>query len=92
MITSQGRRWSRQARVSYAVTQERWRQDNKWGWPNEGLAGRVPYKKLAILMEEVGEVATALLEREPLENLKAELTQVAAVAIAWLESIEEFGV
>ena len=38
----------------------------------------------AILIEEVGEVSKALLTGGDLE---AELVQVAAVAVAWLESL-----
>jgi len=51
-------------------------------------------EKIAVLTEETGEVATAVLVREGLAtdkntNLKKELVQVAAVAVAWLESLEE---
>jgi NTP pyrophosphatase (non-canonical NTP hydrolase) len=54
--------------------------------------------RLAALMEEVGEVATALLEmrgeataRDPEKkaDLKKELIQVAAVATAWVEYLME---
>jgi NTP pyrophosphatase (non-canonical NTP hydrolase) len=45
--------------------------------------------KLAVLMEEVGEVARALIEKEPVDDLRAELIQVAAVAHAWAESLTE---
>ena len=53
-----------------------------------------PCEKLAVLSEEVGEVARALLELMRLANdthgmdLRAELIQVAAVAVAWVESID----
>jgi len=40
-------------------------------------------KRLAILVEEVGEVATAQLE-EGFEELRDELTQVAAMALRWI--------
>jgi hypothetical protein len=46
------------------------------------------YEKLAVLGEEFGEVARALLERRPLANLRDELVQVAAVAVAWAESAD----
>jgi hypothetical protein len=56
-------------------------------------------RKLRVLVEEVGEVAEALDLLEPAvvaveikkrkAHLRDELTQVAAVAIAWLESMEE---
>lgn len=48
-------------------------------------------EKLAILVEEVGEVARAVLERADLvadkhgSSLRDELIQVAAVALAWAE-------
>lgn len=58
---------------------ERRRQDNKWG-PSEAR----PTPGLAVLVEEVGEVAQAMLERKPLE-LVSELTHVAAVAVAMIE-------
>jgi hypothetical protein len=57
-----------------------------------------PNRKLRVLMEEVGEVAQELDRLEQLrdrrgqkfilEDLQTELTQVAAVAVAWLESME----
>lgn len=55
-------------------------------------------RKLRVLMEEVGEVAQELdrlegcrdkrAERFVREDLEDELVQVAAVAVAWLESFE----
>ena len=51
-----------------------------------------PVRKLRILSEEVGEVANAIDElesgRQGQHHLKTELIQVAAVAVAWLESLE----
>ncbi|HRN29059.1 MAG TPA: hypothetical protein PK890_05095 [Terrimesophilobacter sp.] len=48
---------------------------------------------LAVLTEEVGEVAQALLA--PLAsddgNVREELIQVAAVAVAWLQALEHGG-
>lgn len=45
--------------------------------------------KLAVLVEEVGEVASALTyDRGDRENLKAELVQVAAMALAWRASLD----
>lgn len=67
------------------VDRERDRQDDKWGWPNDGMAGADQHKKVSILAEEFGEVARAVLEGD-LENLAEELVQVAAVCVAWLES------
>ncbi len=45
-----------------------------------------PLLKLAILTEEVGEVARALIEDD--DQLRQELVQVAACAVGWLESME----
>lgn len=73
-------------RILRLVVAERARQDAKWGWPNAGLAGCDPHKKLSILVEEVGEVAEALLDRQSDDELRDELVQVAAVAVAWLEA------
>lgn len=52
------------------------------------------HRKLSVLTEEIGEVAKEVLEyrgrtrTEARRRLQDELTQVAAVSIAWLESIE----
>lgn len=46
-----------------------------------------PAMILAVLVEEVGEVAQAV-QNNDIMNLKAELLQLAAVCIRWLE--EEF--
>jgi len=44
------------------------------------------FKALTVLVEEVGEVATAI-DNDDDENLKAELVQVAAVAVRTLEEL-----
>ena len=43
---------------------------------------------LAVLLEEVGEVAWALVRRDR-ENLREELAQVAAVCWRWLERMDK---
>lgn len=49
---------------------------------------------LTVLVEEVGEVARAVLEKARLANdahgkdLRKELIQVAAVAVAWIERLD----
>jgi hypothetical protein len=43
--------------------------------------------KLAVLTEEIGEVARAILEHDDPAHLRQELIQTAAVAVAWAESI-----
>ena len=64
------------------VDHERRMQDNKWGVQNHS-----PERWMAILMEETGEVAKAVLENSLLEYRK-ELIQVAAVAVAMIECME----
>lgn len=79
----------RRHKIFEAISNERARQDAKFGWPNRGLASVNDWKKLAILMEEVGEVSNALLERavgdDTTQHVRQELLQVAAVCVAWLE-------
>lgn len=75
-------------RVLDDVKTERGRQVNRWGtqrldWP----------VWMAVLTEEVGESAEAALEAHfdrssPLEHLREELVQVAAVAVAIVEHID----
>ncbi len=88
-----------QARVVLRVLAERQRQrqlfvDRKITFD---VASPVPdtNRKLRVLIEEVGEVAQELDHLEQLpgskpaqKRLREELTQVAAVAVAWLESLE----
>lgn len=74
------------------IDAERERQAAKWGgrhpWgvgdcSSLGVADTV---KAAVLAEECGEVARAVLDSDP-ESLRTELIQVAAVAVAWLEAL-----
>ncbi len=74
------------------IKQERQRQDAKWGEQNH-----CPVEWCAILGEEVGEVNKAALEAHfyplfnndvQLANYREELIQVAAVAVAMIESFE----
>ncbi|MBS2100688.1 MazG-like family protein [Carboxylicivirga linearis] len=74
------------------IVEERKRQDEKWGEQNHK-----PVEWCAILGEEVGEVNKAALEahfkmyykdNEKLANYREELIQVAAVAVAMIESLE----
>lgn len=79
------------ARVYALIDAERERQAIRWLVPHEWGVGDcsspdvAPIVKVAVLSEETGEVARAILDRgDPLE----ELVQVAAVAVAWLEGME----
>ena len=67
--------------IQAAIQDERDRQDVKWG-ANRYLSQET---WLVILMEEVGEAAKSALEGDS-AGYAAELVQVAAVAIAALES------
>ena len=65
------------------IQDERARQDVKWGRATERNLTKREW--LTILMEEVGEVAESILECDD-ANYPVELVQVAAVAVAALES------
>jgi len=64
------------------VLQERIKQERKWGQQNHD-----PLKWNAILGEEFGEVSKAILEGD-IKNYRDELIQVAAVAIAAIDSLD----
>lgn len=74
--------------VNVAVLQERYRQNLKWGRQEHGKGNW-----LAILIEEVGEVAQAMQSGSPsskdsdANNLYEELIHVAAVASAFAEQV-----
>ena len=69
------------------ITEERFKQDEKWGEQNHS-----PADWLMILGEEVGEVNRAALEAKfadkTLTNYREELIQVAAVVIAMIECFD----
>lgn len=68
------------------VATERAHQDDRWGEQNQD-----DFVWGAILAEEVGEVNRAMLEARYGNgggNLREELLQVAAVAVAWVECID----
>ena len=73
-----------------AILAERGRQAAKWGGEHDWGTGDCssdlvsPAVKAAVLAEECGEVARAALDGTT--GLWDELVQVAAVAVAWLES------
>ena len=68
---------------------ERARQDAKWGGV-PGVDRRDDHTYAAVLGEEFGEVCKAWLERD-VSGLREELIQVAAVALAWIEEIDNGG-
>ena len=73
--------------VLMEIDRERMKQDAKWGEQNHD-----PYLYGAILVEEVGEAMQAALKSQweggDPHALRAELVQVAAVAVAFIECVD----
>ena len=73
-----------------AIIKEREKQIEKWGQQSHD-----DYRWLAILTEEVGELAQAILQSEfggvHAGQTYTELIQVAAVAVQWLEHMISVG-
>lgn len=69
------------------ILKERGRQDDKWGEQNHD-----PFLWMAILAEEVGELAQAVLQAKfggkTLADARKEAIQVAAVAVAIIECLD----
>ena len=74
-------------RVFELIRYERKKQDEKWG-VDRNLSS---FEWLTVLTEEVGECAKAILKRDN-NNLKREIIQVAAIAVAWMEDIFKFDI
>lgn len=68
------------------IDAERDQQDAKWGG-RPGLDRDDDHTYAAVLGEEFGECCKAWLERDT-EQLRAELVQAAAVAVAWIEELD----
>ena len=64
----------------------KWAPMHPWGVGDCSSEHVQPITKAAVLSEECGEVARAVLEQDT-DQLRTELVQVAAVAVAWLESL-----
>lgn len=82
---SRGNPPTREAARNNATTRiamERQRQIKLWG---DGPMP--PHLRLAILTEEVGEVARAICDEQGDEHLLEELVQVGAVALRWAEDL-----
>jgi len=71
------------------VSDERERQDAKWGGV-PGVERRDDHTYAAVMGEEFGEACQAWLERDT-EALRAELVQLAACAVAWVEELDNGG-
>ena len=76
-----------QDRVWNDVLGERKRQDEKFG--DQTYNSNELWNVIGV--EEVGEVAKAIYDRDVSANLYAEIIQVAAVYVAWAESIQRLG-
>ena len=80
-------------RILPDVVDERYRQEDKWG----DQSGNHDFEWASILGEEFGEVCAAANEANfktgktpgDFGHLRAELIQVAAVAVAWVEAIDK---
>lgn len=64
------------------VLEERGLQDAKWGQQNHP-----DLYWLGIAMEEVGEVAKAIIEEQPPDAVRQEIIQATAVLVAWLQAM-----
>lgn len=73
------------------IQDELFRATEKHGWDQTPLNPDMTVcEKLVILVEEVGEIARAMTYDEgSVENLKKELVQTAAMAMAWWFSLQE---
>lgn len=67
---------------------EKWNHSHYWGHGDCSSSDVALEVKAAVLMEECGEVARAVLDVSPMSDLRAELVQVAAVAVAMIEWID----
>lgn len=73
-----------QQKIYEQIAAERKWQDARWG--SQRMLS--DFKWVCILGEEVGEVHRAILEQD-IKNLQQELVQVAAVAVCWLEALQQ---
>ena len=78
---------SAQERVWYDVLGERKRQDAKFG--DQTYNTHETWNLIGV--EEVGEVAKAIYDNDAASHIYAEIIQVAAVYVAWAESIQRLG-
>ena len=66
---------------------EKWAGEHEWGYGDCSSPGVPAPVKVMVLAEEFGEVSRAVLDSAPIPELRDELVQVAAVAVAWLEGL-----
>ncbi len=72
--------------IADEIGNERARQDKKWSHDN--ILNNSAETGFRVLGEEVGEVARAINDRDR-ENCRHELIQVAAVAVAMIQALDE---
>lgn len=77
------------ALILRSISVERDLQDEKWGGV-PGVDRRDDHTYAAVLGEEFGEACQAWIELD-VSALREELIQVAAVAVAWVEEIDNGG-
>jgi hypothetical protein len=65
-----------------------WRGNHGWGAGDCSSSAVTPVVKALVLSEECGEVSQAVLQKDA-AALRKELVHVAAVAVAWLEGMQE---
>lgn len=65
---------------------DKWTRCHDWGYGDCSSSAVFLPTKSMVLTEECGEVARAVLDGDT-DSLRQELVQVAAVAVAWLESM-----
>lgn len=75
-------------RVLMDVASERARQEERHPDDTCWELGKNPWAKVHVLGDEVNEVYKALHNNEPIANLRAELIQVAAVCVAWVQALD----
>lgn len=73
---------SRQVKVMAEIVAERKRQDEKHGAEQTGT----DLEYLSWLMEELGEVAKGLIDKDSDTDVNKEIVQVGALAVKWLEA------
>lgn len=66
--------------------QQKWGRAHAWGKGDCSSPLVADPVKVAVLAEECGEVARAVLDKDP-DALRGELVQIAAVCVAWLEGL-----
>jgi NTP pyrophosphatase (non-canonical NTP hydrolase) len=85
-INADGVRWGTAALDAGAERRRAHLKQSAKGQSAEQMPWTDPFW-LPVLVEEVGEVARAMCDRESAERVREELIQVAAMALAWADAI-----